>query len=106
RAGRLPYRHAGGVAVVSDHLIVMAVFNAAATIADVVERARLHGPVLVVDDGSSDDSGARAAAAGAEVIALGARFGRGAALRRGFAEGGRRWVGRGGAVDGDRRHAH
>ena len=57
RAGRLPYRHPGGVAVVSDHLIVIAVFNAAATIADVVERARLHGPVLVVDDGSSDDSG-------------------------------------------------
>jgi flavin-dependent dehydrogenase len=88
----------------SDHLIVIAVFNAAATIADVVERARLHGPVLVVDDGSSDDSGARAAAAGAEVIALGARFGRGAALRRGFAEGVRRGMERVVTLDGNGRH--
>ena len=88
----------------SDHLIVMAVFNAAATIADIVERARLHGPVLVVDDGSSDDSGARAAAAGAEVISLGARFGRGAALRRGLAEGVRRGVERVVTLDGDGRH--
>ena len=62
------------------------VFNEAATIADIVERARLHGPVLVVDDGSTDGTAARAAAAGAEVIALGARRGKGAALRCGFAE--------------------
>jgi 2-polyprenyl-6-methoxyphenol hydroxylase-like FAD-dependent oxidoreductase len=89
---------------VSDHLIVIAVFNAATTIADVVERARLHGPVLVVDDGSSDDSGTRAAAAGAEVISLGARSGRGAALRRGFAEGVRRGVERVVTLDGDGRH--
>ncbi|HVG78817.1 MAG TPA: tryptophan 7-halogenase [Patescibacteria group bacterium] len=88
----------------SDHLIVIAVFNAATTIADVVERARLHGPVLVVDDGSSDDSGTRAAAAGAEVISLGARSGRGAALRRGFAEGVRRGVERVVTLDGDGRH--
>ena len=88
----------------SDHLIVIAVFNAAATIADVVERARLHGPVLVVDDGSSDDSGARAAAAGAEVISLGARSGSGAALRRGFAEGVRRGAERVVTLDGDGRH--
>ena len=37
-----------------DHLIVIPVFNEAATIGDIVERARLHGSVLVVDDGSTD----------------------------------------------------
>jgi len=89
---------------VSDHLIVMAVFNEAATVVDVVERARLHGPVLVIDDGSSDDSAARAAAAGAEVISLGARFGRGAALRRGFAQAVRRGVERVVTLDGNGRH--
>jgi glycosyltransferase involved in cell wall biosynthesis len=52
----------------TDVLIVIPVHNEAVTIADIVERARLHGPVLVVDDGSTDDTGARAAAAGAEVV--------------------------------------
>jgi 2-polyprenyl-6-methoxyphenol hydroxylase-like FAD-dependent oxidoreductase len=89
---------------VSEHLIVIPVFNEAATIADVVERARLHGPVLVVDDGSSDGSGAAAAAAGGEVVSLGRRRGKGAALRRGFAEGLRRKVERVVTLDGDGQH--
>lgn len=41
--------------------------------------------VLVVDDGSSDDTAARAAGAGARVLALGAHRGVGAALAAGFA---------------------
>jgi 2-polyprenyl-6-methoxyphenol hydroxylase-like FAD-dependent oxidoreductase len=89
---------------VSDVLIVIPVFNEAATVADIVERARLHGPVLVVDDGSTDGTGARAAAAGAEVIPLGARRGKGAALRRGFAEARRRGVARVVTLDGDGQH--
>jgi 2-polyprenyl-6-methoxyphenol hydroxylase-like FAD-dependent oxidoreductase len=89
---------------VSEHLVVIPVFNEAATIADVVERARLHGPVLVVDDGSSDGSGAVAAAAGAEVVSLGRRRGKGTALRRGFAEGLRRQVERVVTLDGDGQH--
>ncbi len=35
----------------SDTLIVIPTFNESATIGDIVERARLHGPVLVIDDG-------------------------------------------------------
>lgn len=89
---------------VSDVLIVVPVFNEAATIADIVERARLHGPVLVVDDGSTDGTGARARAAGAEVIALGARRGKGAALRCGFAEAARRGAARVVTLDGDGQH--
>ena len=88
----------------SGPLIVIPVFNEAATVGDIVERARLHGPVLVVDDGSTDRSAAAAAAAGAEVIALGGRRGKGAALRRGFAEGLRRGVERVVTLDGDGQH--
>lgn len=40
--------------------------------------------VVVVDDGSTDDTAARAAEAGARVVSLGANLGVGAALRRGF----------------------
>jgi len=61
---------------VSDTLVLIPVFNEAATIGDIVERARLHGPVLVVDDGSTDATAARAAAAGAEVVTLEARRGK------------------------------
>jgi len=89
---------------VSEHLVVIPVFNEASTIGDIVERARLHGPVLVIDDGSTDDSATQAAAAGAEVVALGGRRGKGAALRRGFAEGLRRGVARVVTLDGDGQH--
>jgi 2-polyprenyl-6-methoxyphenol hydroxylase-like FAD-dependent oxidoreductase len=88
----------------SEHLIVIPVFNEVATLGDIVERARLHGPVLVVDDGSTDASAAVAAAAGAEVVSLGRRRGKGAALRRAFAEAlrrGARWVV---TLDGDGQH--
>jgi 2-polyprenyl-6-methoxyphenol hydroxylase-like FAD-dependent oxidoreductase len=89
---------------VSEHLIVIPVFNEAATVADIVERARLHAPVLVVDDGSSDASGAAAAAAGAEVLSLPGRRGKGEALRRGFAEGLRRGARHVVTLDGDGQH--
>lgn len=88
----------------NEHLIVIPVFNETATIADIVERARLHGPVLVVDDGSSDGSGEKAAAAGAEVIRHPRRRGKGPALRRGFAQGLRRGVHRVVTLDGDGQH--
>ena len=53
-------------------------------IAAVVEAARRHLPVLVVDDGSSDDTAANAEAAGAEVLRQVPNQGKGAALRAGF----------------------
>jgi glycosyltransferase involved in cell wall biosynthesis len=50
----------------------------------VVEAARRHVPVVVVDDGSSDDTAERAEAAGATVLRQVPNAGKGAALRRGF----------------------
>jgi glycosyltransferase involved in cell wall biosynthesis len=60
-------------------------FNEAATIGDVVRAARAQLPgVFVVDDGSTDDTVARAAEAGAEVVRHATNRGKGAALRVGF----------------------
>jgi glycosyltransferase involved in cell wall biosynthesis len=50
----------------------------------VVTGALRHLPVLVVDDGSSDDTAAQAEAAGAVVIRQRPNQGKGAALRAGF----------------------
>ena len=61
-------------------MIVIPAFNEAATVGDIVAAARRHGPVLVVDDGSSDDTGARACAAGATVLRHATRQGKGAAI--------------------------
>lgn len=53
-------------------------------IAAVVSGARQHLPVVVVDDGSRDDTADRAAAAGATVLRQVPNAGKGAALRLGF----------------------
>jgi glycosyltransferase involved in cell wall biosynthesis len=54
-------------------------------IGDVVREASRHLPVLVVDDGSSDDTAANAEEAGATVVSQSPNQGKGAALRAGFA---------------------
>jgi glycosyltransferase involved in cell wall biosynthesis len=54
-------------------------------VAAVVLRSRRHLPVLVVDDGSTDDTAARAEAAGAIVLRQIPNAGKGSALRAGFA---------------------
>jgi hypothetical protein len=89
---------------VSDHLILIPVFNEAATLEAVVAPARRHGPVLVVDDGSSDASATVAARAGADVVRLPRRQGKGEALRRGFAAAFARDVERVITMDGDGQH--
>jgi glycosyltransferase involved in cell wall biosynthesis len=53
-------------------------------IAVVVEGAREHLPVVVIDDGSTDETAAQAEAAGATVLAQVPNAGKGAALRAGF----------------------
>lgn len=68
-------------------LAVIPAFQAADTVADVVAgiiRATALG-VIVVDDGSSDATGARARGAGARVLRHEANLGKGAALMTGFA---------------------
>ena len=66
-------------------LIVIPVFNEAATIGEVVAAARAQAPVLVVDDGSEDGTEALARGAGAEVIRHPRRLGKGQAIRTGIA---------------------
>jgi glycosyltransferase involved in cell wall biosynthesis len=56
----------------------------AARIGRVVAAAARFLPVLVVDDGSSDDTAALAEAAGARVVRQSPNLGKGAALRAGF----------------------
>ncbi|HEY8238480.1 MAG TPA: glycosyltransferase family 2 protein [Candidatus Limnocylindrales bacterium] len=66
-------------------LALVPAHDEAAGIGTVVKGARRHVPVLVVDDGSTDDTAALAEAAGARVIRQSPNQGKGAALRAGFA---------------------
>jgi glycosyltransferase involved in cell wall biosynthesis len=65
-------------------LALVPAHDEAARIGRVVEVARRHVPVLVVDDGSADDTAAVAEAAGARVIRQSPNEGKGSALRAGF----------------------
>ena len=66
-------------------LALIPAHNEAARIATVVAGTRRYLPVLVVDDGSTDDTAAIAERAGARVIRQSPNQGKGAALRAGFA---------------------
>lgn len=66
-------------------LALIPAYNEESAIAVVVRGALEHLPVLVVDDGSSDETAARARSAGAELLAQQPNQGKGAALLAGFA---------------------
>jgi len=70
----------------SDVAILIPALNEAATIETVVSGARLHGDVIVIDDGSTDDTAARARAAGAHVVANPGPNGYDSANNAGFVE--------------------
>jgi len=65
-------------------LALIPAYNEAQQIASVVTRALEHLPVLVVDDGSKDDTAAQAEHSGATVLRQVPNQGKGAALRAGF----------------------
>jgi glycosyltransferase involved in cell wall biosynthesis len=65
-------------------LAVIPGYNEGPRIAEVVRGTAVHLPVVVIDDGSSDDTAAQARAAGATVIEQRPNQGKGAALRVGF----------------------
>src|SRR5262249_37680677 len=87
RAARLA-PHAGGARAGVTHprpAALVPAYDASATIAAVVQgAARVLAPVVVVDDGSHDDTAARARDAGAVVVRQEPNAGKGAALVRGF----------------------
>lgn len=67
--------------------VVVPAYNEAASIADVVGMLRAAGAwreIVVVDDGSKDDTGARAEAAGAIVVRHPYNMGNGAAVKNGI----------------------
>jgi glycosyltransferase involved in cell wall biosynthesis len=66
---------------------IIPAYRAASTVGPVVEQtARVVRDVLVVDDGSPDDTSGAAKAAGARVLRLPEHRGKGFALRAGFSE--------------------
>jgi Glycosyl transferase family 2 len=85
-------------------IVVIPVHDEAATVGRVVAAARVHGPVLVVDDGSRDDSGAIAEAAGAEVVRHARRLGKAQALLSGVAAARRHGASLIVTLDGDGQH--
>jgi glycosyltransferase involved in cell wall biosynthesis len=72
---------------VSDRPVfaVIPAYQEGLRVAAVVAATRRRLPVIVVDDGSTDETAARAEAAGATVIRQRPNAGKGAALRAGFA---------------------
>lgn len=85
--------------------VVIPVYEEAATLGEVVTGARRYAPVLVVDDGSGDDSSRVARAAGAEVIRHPRRLGKGQALRSGAVAIRQRGASHMLTMDGDGQHA-
>src|ERR1700722_4920353 len=87
-------------------VVVIPCFNEARSIAMVVAEARRHLPnIIVVDDGSTDGTGLKAKAAGADVLRFDRNAGKGAALRAGWrhaSQQGFTWVL---MMDGDGQHA-
>jgi glycosyltransferase involved in cell wall biosynthesis len=85
-------------------LALIPAHDEAVRIGRVVEGAANHVPVLVVDDGSADDTAALAETAGARVIRQAPNQGKGAALRAGFAAALADGAGAVVTLDGDGQH--
>jgi glycosyltransferase involved in cell wall biosynthesis len=93
---------------VSDVCVLIPALECGGTVDPVVAGVRATAPglrVVVVDDGSHDDTGARAAEAGAVVLRHARRGGKGAALATGFAWARARGCDAVVTMDGDGQHA-
>lgn len=85
-------------------IILIPAYNEARFIGEVVKTALKYGPVVVIDDGSTDKTGAAAALAGAKVIAHAANRGKGKALDTGFKYAVQRKVAAAITLDADGQH--
>jgi glycosyltransferase involved in cell wall biosynthesis len=77
-------RDTGTVPVSAPILALIPAYQEGPRIASVVRGALGHLPVVVIDDGSTDDTAAAAESAGATVLRQEPNAGKGAALRAGF----------------------
>jgi glycosyltransferase involved in cell wall biosynthesis len=83
------------MADVGDVSVIIPAFNEGGAIADVVARLRASaawGEIIVIDDGSVDDTSARAASAGASIVRHPYNKGNGAAVKSGIRRASREWV--------------
>ena len=86
--------------------IVIPVYNHCLTVGRVVREAKDYFPVIVINDGSTDDTGRiLAAESGIAVVTLPQNQGKGAALRAGFAEAEKRGFTHAVTIDADGQHA-
>ena len=91
----------------SSHLAIVPAFNESASIARVIDELRAHAPgfdVIVVDDGSTDDTADRARSAGAEVLRHPYNLGIGGAVQSGYIYAAERGYDVAVQVDGDGQH--
>jgi hypothetical protein len=96
---------AASIAGSSTISVAIPAYNEAETIAEVVVETREYADeVVVIDDGSADDTAARACDAGATVIEHDHNEGYGAALRTAFETADRRGVDHLVVLDGDGQH--
>jgi len=70
----------------SNILALIPAYNEGRHVAEVVRKSQQFLPVMVVDDGSKDDTATRALEAGAQVLRQSPNQGKGAALVSGFRE--------------------
>jgi glycosyltransferase involved in cell wall biosynthesis len=102
----LYFIQAGRVPEPTTCAVVIPCFNEGASIAPLVAAARRQFPrVLVVDDGSTDDTAARAQSAGAQVVPHAKNLGKGAALRTGLSQARQQGFEWAFTLDGDGQHA-
>jgi glycosyltransferase involved in cell wall biosynthesis len=91
----------------SRHLAIVPAYNESASVARVVAEIREHAPdfdVVVVDDGSTDDTSDRARAAGAAILRHPYNLGIGGAVQSGYLFAAERGYDVAVQVDGDGQH--